>query len=112
MFIYLFLLIITPISLITGLHGLVGAADWLIMPFTAFVRAVGGISFASVPAALSATGVVCVLAAELALSRFVFLKRSERIISVLVIATLWLVAVSVFALVSAASVHPKEDAYI
>ena len=101
MFIYLFLLIITPISLITGLHGLVGAADWLIMPFTAFVRAVGGISFASVPAALSATGVVCVLAAELALSRFVFLKRAERIISVLVIATLWLVAVSVFALVSA-----------
>lgn len=101
MFIYLFLLIITPISLITGLHGLVGAADWLIMPFTAFVRAVGGISFASVPVALSATGVVCVLAAELALSRFVFLKRSERIISVLVIATLWLVAVSVFALVSA-----------
>lgn len=98
MFIYLFLLIITPFSLLTGLHGLVGAADWIVLPFTAFAHAVGGVSFASVPASLSVVGVVCVLAAEVVLSRYLFLRRAERIVAVLVIATLLLVAVSVVAL--------------
>ena len=95
MFIYLFLLIITPFALITGLHGLVGAADVLMLPFTAFVRAVGGISFASVPFSASVTGVVCTLSAEVILSRFVFLKRTERAVGVIALAVIFLLVTSV-----------------
>lgn len=93
-FIYLFLIVITPFALITGLHGLVGAADWLIMPFTAFVRAIGGISFASVPVSVSVTGVVCVLFAEILLSRFLFLRRMERAVGVMTSAAVFLAVAS------------------
>lgn len=99
MFIYIFLLLITPFSLITGLHGLVGAADWIMLPFTAFAHAVGGVSFASVPASISVGGIVCVLAIETVLSRFLFLRKAERVVAVLVILTLYLVGVSVALLV-------------
>lgn len=99
MFIYLFLLVITPFSLITGLHGLVGAADWLIMPFTAFVNAIGGISFSSVPFSVSLLGIVAVLAAELILCPFVFLKRRERAVGTIAVAVVFLVASSLILLI-------------
>lgn len=91
MFIYLFLLVVTPFSLISGLHGLVGSVDYLVMPFTGFVRAIGEISFASVPLAISLTGMIAVLIAEVALSRFVFLKRMEKAVAVIAVATAFLV---------------------
>ena len=95
MLIYLILMFITPFALITGLHGIVGVMDVLMLPFTAFVRAVGGISFASVPFAISVTGVVCTLAAEVFLSRYLFLRRMERAVAVIVVGVVFLVVSSV-----------------
>ena len=93
--IYLILMFITPFALITGLHGIVGAMDWIMLPFTAFVRAVGSISFASVPFAVSVTGVVCTLFAEVVLSRYLFLKRMERAVLVIATAVVFLLVSSV-----------------
>lgn len=95
MLIYLILMFITPFALITGLHGIVGVMDILMLPFTAFVRAVGGISFASVPFAISVTGVVCTLAAEVCLSRYLFLRRMERAVAVIAAGVVFLVVSSV-----------------
>ena len=94
-FIYLVLMIITPFALITGLHGIVGVMDYVMLPFSAFVRAVGSISFASVPFAVSVTGVVCTLSAEVVLSRYLFLKRMERAVAVIALAVLFLIVASV-----------------
>lgn len=94
-FIYLVLMIITPFALITGLHGIAGVMDYVMLPFSAFVRAVGSISFASVPFAVSVTGVVCTLSAEVVLSRYLFLKRMERAVAVIALAVLFLIVASV-----------------
>ena len=59
------------------------------------MRAVGSISFASVPFAVSVTGVVCTLAAEVVLSRYLFLKRMERAVAVIALAVLFLIVASV-----------------
>lgn len=92
MFIYIILLIITPFALITTLHGLVGAADWLLYPFKAFTTAVGAIPFASVPFSVSVAGVVCFTLCVVLASRFVFLRRHERAAAVLVVCALGLFA--------------------
>lgn len=99
MFIYIILLVITPIALLTGLHGIVAAGDALILPFTAFTRAVGGVSFASLDVGFSVAGVVCFFAALICLAPHVFLKRRERVCAVLTFATLFLVMTSIAALV-------------
>lgn len=78
MIIYTILLIITPFALITGLHGMAGIFDFLLVPFTAFTRAVGAVSFASVDVTVSVAAVV-VAEIWLALaSRFFFFTRRSR----------------------------------
>lgn len=83
MFIYILLLIITPIALIAPLHGIVGAFDVLLVPFRAFVSAVGSVSFSSLPVEASVVGVVCLCACTVLASRYVFLRRAERVVAVL-----------------------------
>lgn len=83
MFIYLFLIIITAFSLITTLSGVVGIMDYLLRPFIWYVSTVGSVSFALVPAAMSVAGIVEYSFCMPIISRFVFLTRKQKLISVL-----------------------------
>ena len=98
MFIYTLLLIITPFALITALHGLVGIFDWLLVPFKAFVKAVGAVSFASVPVSVSVTFIVCFTVCMLTVSRFVFLKRRTKALCVIAVCAVGLVVGSLASL--------------
>lgn len=103
MFIYILLLIITPIALITTMHGIVGVFDFLLAPFGAFVSAVGSVSFSSLPVAVSvvwAAGLcVCIVLA----SRYVFLRRAERVAAVLSVCAVAVFAAALVEFVSALS---------
>ena len=95
MLIYTILIVITPFALITTLHGLVGVMEWLLVPFTAFVKTLGGISFSSLPVALGVTGLVFYLFGATLVSRYVFLSRAKKLAAVLVLLSVYLVVASV-----------------
>lgn len=101
MIIYTILLVITPFALITGLSGLVGIFDFLLLPFTAFVRAVGSVSFASLSVG---TSVAAVATAEIFLvlcSPFVFLTRRRRAVALCCVAAVGAAVCAVFSAVAA-----------
>lgn len=85
MFIYAFLMVITPFALITGLYGLAGIFEPLLLPFTAVARAVGGVSFASVEAPLMLVGGIAAELIAIIVSPFIFLPRRKKAIAVIVV---------------------------
>lgn len=99
MIIFTILLVITQFALITGLAGMVGIFDFLLLPFTAFVRAVGAVSFASLSVGTSVAAVVTAEIMLLASSRFFFFTRRERAVALSCIAAVGAVVCVVFAAV-------------
>lgn len=97
MIIYTLLLIITPFALLTGLGGLLGAFDFLLLPFTAFTRAVGAVSFASVGVSVNVTAVAVAEVFLVLASRYFFFTRRTRAITLCSVAAVGAVLCTVFA---------------
>lgn len=78
MVVYVFLLVLTLLSLITSWGGFVWIVKFLLLPFRAFVGWVGSISFATIPVACTLIGVIAFRLAFVASSRYVFLTKVNR----------------------------------
>lgn len=89
MFIWLILLINTAFALITTLWGSVAIMDYLMLPFTAGVKIIGGLPLAvldvGLSGALGAVAVIYCFVFCLIISRFVFLSKRVKA----VVLTLW-----------------------
>ena len=79
MFIYIFLLINTLFALIVGWSGTLVIFKYLLFPFKAYVAAIGSLSFATVPVAISVIGIVAFLAVCVLFSRFLFIQRAKKV---------------------------------
>ena len=109
MFIYVFLLINTVLSLIVGWTGNMLMFKYLLFPFRAYVGAVGSLSFATIPVTISIVGIVAFIIVFMLLSRFVFLKRTEKLVGALAVCTIALVTSAVVTLASAKPIADVED---
>lgn len=95
MVVYIVLLAVTVFSQITTLWGLSSIMNYLLLPFRAFVKFVGGLSFASIEVSVGVGGIICWVVAALLLSKHIFLSKRTRAVCLLVWAA---VSLSVLAL--------------
>jgi ComEC/Rec2-related protein len=89
MAVFIALLLITVFAMVTGLSGAVGVMYYVLLPFKAFVGAIGSVSFASVDADTSVVGIFMFVFCALVASRFVFLRKSVKIKVILSALSLW-----------------------
>ncbi len=92
MVVYVLLLVLVLLSLITSWGGFVWIVKFLLLPFRVFVSAVGSISFATIPVACTAVGIIAFRLAFVASSRYVFLTKTNRWQLVLTIISLGIAA--------------------
>lgn len=109
MFIYVVLLLNTVLTLIVGWTGNMILFKYLLIPFRAYVGAVGSLSFATFPVGISVMGIIAFCIVFMLLSRFVFLKKSEKLIWCLIVCTIALVASAVGTLVNARIATDVDD---
>ena len=108
MFIYVFLLINTVFSLIVCWTGNLILFKFLLLPFRMYVLAIGSLSFATVPVAISVIGIVGFFIVMLLVSRFVFLTFKERAILSVIIITVALALSAVVGYVDALKTQDVE----
>ena len=99
MLIYVFLLINVVFSLIVGWSGTLVMFKYLLVPFKGYVTIFGGLSFVTFPVTITVAGILGWLIVLIFLSRFIFLKRLQKVLGAAVIATLTIVIslISVYA---------------
>ncbi len=94
MSIYIILLVLTAFALITGLYGTVFIMNYLLVPLKAISSLVGNLSFATASVSISVVGMVFMPIILIVSSRFIFLKKSSKIVLILSLATLWIFILS------------------
>lgn len=100
MLVYVLLLVLVLLSLITSWGGFVWIVKFLLLPFRAFVGAVGSISFATIPVACTVIGIVTLVFAFVLSSRYVFMTKVRRFQIVLCTLSLGLVASGLYVALS------------
>ena len=99
MILYFALIILTLLSLITTVGGIVGIMRFLMLPFKLYVSAVGGLPLSTVPISATVAGIVCYTLIMAFASRFVFVKRKTKAKGVLLASAVSVVICLLFALV-------------
>jgi len=103
MFIYAILLINTVFSLIVGWSGNLILFKYLLYPFRLYVTAIGTLSFATIPVTISVVGIILFLFLLLLMSRFIFLRRGEKLFVAIIACTFSLVITAVVSLANASN---------
>lgn len=91
------MLVLVSLSLITTWGGFVWLLKYLLLPFRLYVGAIGTLNFASVDSAVGIVGLLFLLASLLLLSRFVLLKKSERLKALSITASVGIVVATIVA---------------
>ncbi|MDE7372970.1 MAG: ComEC/Rec2 family competence protein, partial [Clostridia bacterium] len=99
MVLYFALIILTLLSLITTVGGLVGIMRFLLLPFKLYVSAVGGLPLATISVSATVAAIVCYTLLMVFASRFVFVKRKTKAKGVLLGSAVSIVICLLFALV-------------
>ncbi len=79
MAVYVILIILILFALITTLTQVLWLGSWLLVPFIAFVTAIGVLPFAAVNVGISVVGIVGFYATTMTLSPHIMLKRATRV---------------------------------
>ena len=95
---YIALLALTLLSLITTFGGFVFIMRFLLIPFRVYVGLIGNLSFASVPVPSGVCAIVCFEIIALFASRYVFINRRAKAITVIVATALSVILCAVCAL--------------
>lgn len=96
MALYIVILVLMLLSLITTFGGFLLPAQYLLIPFRLYVGGVGNLSFATIPSACGAIGVIALCLIFLLCSRFVFLTKRQKTIGSMSVASVFFVIASVF----------------
>ncbi len=95
---YIALLALTLLSLITTFGGFVFIMRFLLIPFRVYVGLIGNLSFASVPVPSGVCAIVCFEIIALFASRYVFINRRAKAITVIVATAISVILCAVCAL--------------
>ena len=97
MIVYVIMLVLVSLSLITTWGGFVWILKYLLLPFRLYVGAIGTLNIASVDSGVGIVGLLFLLASLLLLSRFVLLKKSERLKALSITASVGMVVATIVA---------------